>query len=132
MSKEFVVELTVRIRVVAPDDSPLEAEDVRRMVAWKGNDYRDGRHTFSTELVLTGARHLVEWGVEEAFFHRYAGYPMFRGPEGNARLEKRNAIVARRAAEVFCRVDQGDEGPLDVRAAPSSSGSSGSSGSDDM
>ena len=103
--KRIRVQLTLSVDVELPDAAPLTAEEIQSHADWKLNEHSDGRQTFSTELMARGALDGVRWAVEEALFSKYASFPMF---EHGARIEQRDALIARRSAEMLIHLTYGD------------------------
>lgn len=122
MTRTIVVNVTCRVAVEVPEDSPLlscDADRLSELTSWKANEHSDGRYPYGAELIHDGASRVVERGLYEALFaHHTARFGLDGGvqPSQYPLLTKRNAAVDRdlAAAHVRARQDQEGAGPLFV------------------
>jgi hypothetical protein len=70
--KTITITYAVPVEVEVPDDFPVPTEDIQHIAHAGANRFEDGRHNFSTELMLDGAERMLHGHVESAleFFYQ--------------------------------------------------------------
>jgi len=91
--KRFVVTVAIDVAVDLPEEHPGDGAHVVKMLAWKQNDYRDGRYPFSREMMTEGLMYMVGQAIEESAFQIHA-----EPDRGNPKIDWSSRHAARDAA----------------------------------
>ena len=86
---------TVTVEMDVPDDFPVSAEEIHRDASYSANDYCDGRHPFSTEMMFDAAERAAVGHVESAIFHHYCNKIEKWFGQRNVHIEGRNSLIAK-------------------------------------
>src|SRR5271155_4727171 len=104
------ISYTIHVEMSVPDDFPVTAEDVQKHADWKNNDYCDGRHPFSTELMHDGAERAAETAIAAAI-STYACRKVEKWFGNiNSHIEGRNALESKWAKSVHYLHQSGELG----------------------
>ena len=104
--RRIAISYTVTCMFEIPEGFPVTAKDVREIADWKTNNYTDGRHPFSTELMHDGAQRAAAYHLSEAIFQHYArrverAFPLKPGEGyGWRHIQGRDKLAARCEAGV--------------------------------
>jgi hypothetical protein len=115
--KTLLLRYTVPIEIDVPDDFPVTTEEIEKIADWKGNDYTDGRHPFTSELLHDAAtraarNHLAD-AIDDHYWRRVEAWAGARGSNGHR--EARSALVERCQAKLgYMRLVNG--GTIEVAA----------------
>jgi hypothetical protein len=93
--RTVIVSYTAVVSFDVPDDFPLSADEIRKTVEWKTNDYCDGRLPYSIEMMLDAANRAAKWQLGEAIFQHYCRRVATTFGASNFHIEGRNRLVAR-------------------------------------
>jgi hypothetical protein len=99
----LILRYTVVVEVEVPDDFPVTTLEIEKTADWKSNDYRDGRHPFTTELLhdaaLRAARHDVLDAIDSHYYRRIEAWAASHGEtcwaNHERHIESRNALIKR-------------------------------------
>jgi hypothetical protein len=96
------ITFSIPVEFEVSDDFSLSAKEIQEVVDWRVNDYTDGRHPFSTELMHDGATRAAD-NLYEAIFQSYARRidAHFKDPAAsNKRMTARDALIKRASDKV--------------------------------
>lgn len=94
-ARTLQIRYTVTYSVEIPDDFAATAADVQKVALWKTNDYRDGRHPFSTEMMHDAVERAAGHAVSESVFWNYCQRIEKAFGNDDHHMEARNALVKR-------------------------------------